>query len=572
MQLFPAAIDAMNDADQALTPLVYPSLAMIMDLPTGLDVISRLPLANSQLAHTQVKEFLDEMLKGPPAFDIHLELLEQLRPSLCFIAEDLARQFVNKPLPLGETEEERFRQTTVMWIKMARSYAACAKRFGSVESPEQLAQFALVLHRFIYYTGMALSEHHRARREPPGALWADLRAYYAIAEKRGVSLLSVPDALDARERSTHCASAFLGLLLTEMANPCSLTINAQHLVRTWAENWSELVSVHPLLPNEPIPPFVIDLGSGTGKALAAAVGDGRGDTASAATGSVGRAGLRPSLPGEPVERLRRLDTSRLSEHLKDVRKQIDQKTAPAKLGLGERCTQRQCKHLLDHLLYPWSQVLTPRAFPRRSTSGEARLGIGFAATLACVSGKPPSGATTKAAKAASKDASAEPESGVASAGRMPLSLLAPDDWQVVDASATGFRVAREAAGNKLEHGQLVAVCPHDGERYLLAQVSWLMQKRRGLHLLAGIAALPGMPTAVEVRSLATESEAPARAKAFMLPAVGAKSKASLVLPPGWFQPSRVIEIATRPTQRVRLRRLVKSGPDFEQVSYSADGA
>ena len=559
MQHSSVAADAMNDAEQSSNPLVYPSIAMIMDLPTGLDTISNLPLADSQLAHAQVKEFLDEMLRGPPPFEVHLELLEQLRPSLSFIAEELARHFVNKPLPLGEVEEERFRQATVTWIKMARSYAACAKRIGVLEGPEQRAQFALVVHRCIYYTGMALSEHHRARREPPAALWVDLRRYYAIAEQRGVSELNVPDSLDAHERSPHCASAFLSLLLTEMANPCSLTINAQHLVRQWAESWVDRVSIHRLRRGEVLPQFVIDLG---GTAAAAS-----NDASSAAAGSAGRAGLRPTSPDEPVEKLRRLDTSRLSEHLKNVRKQINQKIAPAKLGLGERCTSRQCKHLLDHLLYPWSQALTPRAFPRRSTSGEARLGIGFAATLACVSGKALPGSATKKAKD-----SGEPTSWAERVGNSPLSLLEPDDWQVVDASATGFRVAREAAGNKLEHGQLVAVCPHDGERYLLAQVSWLMQKRRGLHLLAGIAALPGMPTAVEVRSLATASEAPARAKAFMLPAVGASLKPSLVLPPGWFEPGRTLDIATRPTQRVRLRRLVKSGPDFEQVSYSADGA
>ena len=80
MQHSSVAADAMNDAEQSSNPLVYPSIAMIMDLPTGLDTISNLPLADSQLAHAQVKEFLDEMLRGPPPIEVHLELLERARP------------------------------------------------------------------------------------------------------------------------------------------------------------------------------------------------------------------------------------------------------------------------------------------------------------------------------------------------------------------------------------------------------------------------------------------------------------------------------------------------------------
>ena len=42
---------------------------------------------------------------------------------------------------------------------------------------------------------------------------------------------------------------------------------------------------------------------------------------------------------------------------------------------------------------------------------------------------------------------------------------------------------------------------------------------------------------------------------------------SLVLPVGWFQPSRVIEIYTDAPVRVRLDHILQDGPDFERVSY-----
>ena len=525
-----------------MNTLDFPSLSSITDLQAGLDIISSLPLANSQEAHVQIKAFLDDMLQAPPAVDIYLELLEQIRPSLCFVAEDLARHFVNKPIPLGETEEERFRQAIITWIKMARSYANCAKLMGKASDIEHRPKFALLLHRCIYYNGMALIEHHRARRELPAELWGDLHRYYAVAEKRGVATLSVPDALDSQERKPNCSSAFLGLLLCELANPYSLSLSDQNLVRVWADNCAAFVSLHPIADHELLPPFVVDLKQNVG--------------------------LRPSLPGQMTRNLRRLDTSRLAVHLKIIRQQLNQKIPPAKIGLGESCSVRQCKRVLDHVARPWTQVRASRVFPRRATTGDAMLGIGFVATHACISGK--SALAAKGSPHSQWDLEVFPPGAIPGQAQVSEDGFgtASEPWRVADESANGFRLTRSRgqAGERMAHGQLLAVCPHDGERFLLAYATWLLQKRRD-GLVAGVAALPGLPKAIEIRALPSgDGQEKSRSPAFMLPG----AKPSLVLPLGWYQADRVIEITTRPKQRVRLKRLKASGADFEQVSFDVD--
>ena len=69
-------------------------------------------------------------------------------------------------------------------------------------------------------------------------------------------------------------------------------------------------------------------------------------------------GLCPSASSMQTEQLRRLDTSRLSMQLKQVRMQLGQNISPAQTGLGEDCTAGQCKRLLEHLATPWSQALS----------------------------------------------------------------------------------------------------------------------------------------------------------------------------------------------------------------------
>jgi len=143
-----------------------------------------------------------------------------------------------------------------------------------------------------------------------------------------------------------------------------------------------------------------------------------------------------------------------------------------------------------------------------------------------------------------------------------------DTWEVLDQCANGFRLLRSVVGKKVEPGQLLSICPHDGNSHLLAQVAWLMQEEGG-SLIAGIAALPGKPQAVAARGLTYE---PGRQdpyhRAFLLPAVPAiGSEQTLILPPGWYRPERLLEVYTENLMQVRLQRLVADGADFERVSF-----
>ena len=522
----------------------------IHDLQTGCEILARIPLTNPQQAEIDLNRFADSLLATPPDGETYFQLLEQARIPIAFVAEELAKRYLNKPLPLGDIEEGFFRQVVSLWLKMARAYAHCAENDSPEDEDEVHARrVAMILHRCIHHTGMALVEHQRARREFPWGLWLDLHGYYASAEEWGIATLPIADPLEPLGRSTHCLAAYISFLLCEMAGCYSLSVRDQALVRRWAAYWSPLVSLHPVVPGDALPPFVIDLMQ---------------DVA-----------LRPVADCLQTDHLRRLDTSRLAMQIGQIRQQLKQRIPPGQLALGDDCTAGQCNRLLEHLSRPWSQARAPRRFKRHATSGITRLCTGFEEMHYFISGKEfeqPENVRTYSRR--------EFETLFAFRHREdPLQTLQlrkeqlaynTDAWEVVNQSANGFRLVRSTSGKKMAHGQLLALCPHDGERFILAQTTWLMQEKEG-GLIAGIKALPGLPVATAARPIqqAGDDHNGKYHRAFLLPAIPAvAAEQSLVLPHGWFRSGRIIELFTDGAWQVKLLRILDDGPDFERISFA----
>lgn len=543
----------MNETNDAIGPLSAPGSMIrfaIPDLETGLAYLSRLPLANPLQAEAALNQFLDSLLEAPPPALTYLSLLEQTRVPLCFVEEELARRYTDKALPFGEVEEQAFVQVVGIWRKVIRAYTHSAQLDTDSDDPEHPLRIALVLHRCMYYTSMIVIEHLRARRELPAGIWLDLHGFYASAEEWGVATHPLADALDPLGRATHCSAAYVAALLLDLAGPFSLSVRDQSLVRRWSAHWAPLVGVLRASPGEALPPFVVDL--------------------------MQDSGLKSATDSLNTDQIRRLDTSRLAVVIAQARQQLAQKIAPSQIGLGEDCTAGQCRRLLEHLARPWTQARAARKFRRHATSGVARVGVGFEAMHFFISGREfTQPENTRVYSRQEFDtlfvfrhmddptAKLQFTQGTVS--------MQPDEWEVVNQSANGFRLMRSIAGGKVLHGELLAVCPHDGDRFFLAQITWLMQDRGG-GLVAGIAALPGTPQAIAARALSGHGGKDEMfSRAFLLPAVEAvSSRQSLVLPAGWYQPDRILEVCTDSPWRVRLDHVIQDGPGFERVSFLLD--
>ena len=164
-----------------------PIIFSIPDFQTGSEIVSRIPLANPQQAIGDLVRFLDSLLASPPDIPTYFRLLEHARLPVTFVAEELSKRYLNKPIPLGDIEERFFRQVVLLWLKTAQAYAHCAENSAARNGATPIELLASLLHRCIHFTGMAILEHQRARREVPWGLWLDLHGYYGTSEELNVA-------------------------------------------------------------------------------------------------------------------------------------------------------------------------------------------------------------------------------------------------------------------------------------------------------------------------------------------------------------------------------------------------
>ncbi len=518
------------------------------DIPSGSAYLARLPLANPAASEQQLLQFLEALLADPPPADTLLSLLEQARVPLCFVEEEMARRYHNKPLPLGKEERSNFELVLSAWELMRNAYERCAQMAEPMaKDPQFFGLVATVLHRCIYYAGMVILEHYRARRELPAGVWADLHGYFAKAEEWGVSCMPIEDGLENNLQSTHCAAAYVTLLLIDVASPYSNSVRNLNLIRRWAGMWAPLVSVHEVSDDLEAPPYIIEL---------------QKDSPLHATNTNENIGVDA----------RGLDTSRLGLQISHMQSQLRQRLTPSQLGLGEE-TSSYVLGLLEHLARPWTQAASPRRFRRFAAVGKARIAVSFEAIHFYVSGA--DFVQSDAASAYSRGDfdklftfrdNANPNAALALRASQDYPV---DEWAVINHSANGFRLARTVAGQKIAHSQLLSICPHDGDTFLLAQASWLMEESDS-SLLLGISVLPGSPKGIAARQ--HDPLEPGRfrfMRAFLLPPVSAiDEEASLVLPKNIYQASQIMDLQSEAqTFSVRLKRILLRGVDFDRVSF-----
>lgn len=508
--------------------------------------LESLPLTNFQAAQqTLVQQIALARQAGLPPIEL-LRVLEVLREPVAYVQREHARKYAGKPLPLESSETASWTRVNGLWLEIADAYLLC--RDACVHGDANLKKHgALIVMRCLRYTSCAMFEHYRVYRQPPAALWKQLCQLYVFAEQSGFAQTTVVDTFTHQETDSTCAAAFCQALLAQLANPFSLSGRQMEFLAHWIEKWSGQVGIasQPLPPSA-IPALAIDLAASNGPVFAEGL--------------------------VPLASLRYLDLDALGRNLRQFIALLKQGQTPAQLGLGEDARQPGCENLLMLLYIQWCRAGTGRGEQRDPTSETTQVCLGVHAAHFHICGR--------AFRAPGSSLTGQEERDMQLFGhiseRTERSLAsgqssAIESWQLINRSNSGFMcMLREPdAQMRISHNQLVAVRRSSSKQFYLGLVQWL-RVEENKELFVGVRLFPGIANAVVVRP--ANFNAPTGIKGFerglLLPEVAPSTPVTLILPSGWYQAGRFVEVHGNQKQVAKLINLLEKGSDFERCTVS----
>jgi cyclic-di-GMP-binding protein len=529
------------ESDMTAQPLVStPSSLQFTDSAGCKRWLDQLTLTNVQLTQQVLTGQLASLgvAQLPPLE--RLKILEILRDPVNFVQGESAKRYAGKPLPLEPGESTVWNNVITLWQDMSRNYHHCLKAYreGDLATAPHAA---LITMRCIRLLGSMLLDYYRVYRQPPGALWRALHELYAFAESHGHARIRVQDVFSRQDSDSSCAESYVQVLLAHLANPFALSVRQMAFVARWLERWATLVGLATQpLPSGPIPSLAVDL-TGAG-------------------GVIFGAGL------EAQPNLRYLDLEQLSKTLRQTINLLKQGQTPGQLGLGEDARQPGCENLLMLLYVQWCRAGSARLEERASRDEPAQVCFGLAAAHLHVGGgrgfRQPGELTSREKRDLDTYGyitRTEHEVG----GKSEML----EQWHILNQSASGFMcIQREPDGKaRVAHNEMLAVRRAGGRHFYLGMVQWLRTEEGG-ELCCGVRLFPGLPQAISVRpSNFTPAGSGRYERALLLPEVPAPATpATLILPAGWFQSGRFVEVFSDRKQVAKLLNLLEKGSDFDR--------
>ncbi len=498
--------------------------------------LSRAALADPKQACQNLTALLESLEDAPPPDADYLDVLERLREPIAITLTEHAKKITGRPVPLRDFEAGAFDQLHDLWSAFGRPYRRLLRNVETRAPGALTGQAALLTQRALDCVAELMTAHYRCRREVDFELWRELHQLYRIAEEGGYALETLNASLRSKTISS-CHEVYVRALLLYLANPYSLGGREIGWTRRWSSAWA----------------YKVDLVHAAEDAQGYSV-----DLASDQPPQWNRAAQ-----ARPTTRF--LDTSALRRSVKGRARKLEAGVDPQTLGLGKDCVQPDVGRLMNTLARNWLEAPAARQFTRRATPGSVMLVCGFEDIHTALTGK-----VFKTASRhwdySRRDAEALQIYQTADMSASQAVPVVPTEaWESLDESANGFRLRRTADGARLSHLQLVAIKPQDARSYILSEIRWLMH---GVDrsMTIGAAALPGLATGVAIRPVGNPSLPEPYIQAFLLPAI-AGQPASLVVPAGWYQPGREVEVKNgEDVTRGKLGPLLQRGYEFDRAA------
>jgi hypothetical protein len=511
--------------------------------------LKTLPLTNIQALHEELRQQLE--LLGHfslPALE-RLKILEQLRETVAYLASELGKKYYNKSMPFSSLEQAAWNNTQTLWLDFCRNYLQCLQAAHNNDA-EVIPFAALITQRAMSCITSQILGFGHAYRLVPASMWRQMHLLYRHAEACGVAAKRIKDALNHEDGTNSCEASYAKALLLEQAGLQQLTSRQILQLDRWLDRWSARASVVKDQPPTPALPLVsVDLDGESGPVI---------------------------FSGKIAGEQRFVDTERLALSLRKRIKFLKSGGNPAEIGLGDECIQPSCETLLAALYKRWCEVPPARVSPRNSSGNSVQLCFTFPAIYFFLGNASPfkqPGQTLDVAPEIMEDmrmfGRVTQRTEKLLFARLGFTL---ENWDALDQSDAGFRLSRSSAGERVSQNQLVALRGSDRAPFSLAVVRWLVVDNDAGGLSIGTRVLPGLPMPMAARQVTLNpADMGLFAPAFQLSAVPELHEPdSLVLPIGWYQPGKRVQIYTSLTETVKLTSLLEKGANFERVTYTGE--
>ena len=257
------------------------------------------------------------------------------------LQDTLVRQYLRNPRMSRPVESQLWHAVYGLYWEVARGYHTYVLQFArEAGQSSHESQIPLITLRAIRTFGQLL-KWRAIRYLPTGEkLWLRLHNLYRVAE--GESFHRQPQRAYADDASDcSCETAYLHILMLNLADSGTLYPRQLDLLDNWLRNWHELLQLDTRLDTN-VHNFVIDLSADHGP-----------------------------------RRVRKPDTDRpmrfwatadLLLKLNDLQTALREGSAPAQLGLTESARTAESIELLEYLQHQWSSLATreQRRAPRES--------------------------------------------------------------------------------------------------------------------------------------------------------------------------------------------------------------
>ncbi|MEO7728363.1 MAG: hypothetical protein ABIS45_14005 [Burkholderiales bacterium] len=510
--------------------------------------LESLPLTNLQSAQRLLTEQLALVTReATVAPGELLRILETLREPAYYVQSELARKYTAKPLPLDSNEAALWTRAMELWQVFSDGYIAC--RDAHVRGdPALRSHGALIVMRCLRYTANVMFEHYRIYRHVPAKQWKALHRLYVFAEQSGFAHTVVADKFNEQEVDSSCCAAYAQALLAELANPFALSGRQMEFLARWTEKWSALVnlSAQPL-PQSAIPALSVDL--------------------------AGSAGPKFTGECETVATLRHLDLEQIGRTLRQTITLLKQGQTPTMLDLGEDARQPGCENLLMLLYIQWCRAGTGRGEQRNMIEEKAQVCLGVHAAHYFISGR--SFRTPGASVSRQEEHELQLFGHISERterAQVSTQSSAVESWELVNQSNSGFMcMLREPdAELRIGHNQLVAVRRGSSKLFYLGLVQWLrVEETNGLYV--GVRLFPGIARAVVAKpaNFQAPSGINGYERALLLPEMAVPATpATLILPTGWYQAGRFVELFGEQKQVAKLVNVLEKGSDFDRCTVT----